>query len=298
MAERRSRRKSFKNRPKPRSERLQSGLSLIPSLFTIGNMFCAYFSVISTFKGNYDYAAMAIGVGVVLDGLDGRIARLTQTSSEFGVQLDSIADVLTFGIAPAVLAFVWGQNHIAGLGATGAAALQDFRGGVELYATEHLRQWSWIVTFIFMMCGGWRLARFNVQSQTPLDPGSKRNFVGLPIPAGAGLIAAFVHFFKSPLVEVIPAMFWYLLVLLIGFLMVSTIRYPSFKELHFMNRGSRLTLLLTASLIGSIYFYSEVMLLLISVVYVSSGLVMQTMRRFGGPAAPALGEPAHGNIKT
>jgi len=296
MAERRARRKSLKNRPAPRSERLQSGLSLIPSLFTIGNMFCAYFSVISTFKGNYDHAAMAIGVGVVLDGLDGRIARMTQTSSEFGVQLDSIADVLTFGIAPAVLAFVWGQNHIAVLGSA-AAAVQDFRGSVQQYATVHLRQWSWIVTFVFMICGGWRLARFNVQSQNPLDTGGKRNFVGLPIPAGAGLLAAIVHFFKSPIVDVIPAMFWYLLVLLTGFLMASTVRYPSFKELHFLKRGSRLTLFATASLIGLIYFYSEVMLLLISMIYVSSGLVMQTLRRFS-PPAPALGEPAHGNIKT
>jgi len=295
MAERRGKRRHLKSRPKPRSERFQSGLSLIPSLFTIGNMFCAYFSVISTFKGNYDYAAMAIGVGVVLDGLDGRIARMTQTSSEFGVQLDSIADVLTFGIAPAVLALAWGQNHIAALGS--AAASLDLRGSVQQYATVHLHQWSWIVTFVFLICGGWRLARFNVQSQKPVDTGSKRNFVGLPIPAGAGLIAAVVHFFKVPIVDVIPAMFWYLLVLLTGFLMVSTVRYPSFKELHFLKRGSRLTLVATASLIGSIYFYSEVMLLLISMIYVGSGLVMQTLRRFA-PPSPALGEPAHGNIKT
>ena len=296
MAERRGKRRPNKNRPNPRSERLQSGLSLIPSLFTIGNMFCAYFSVISTFKGNYDHAAMAIGVGVVLDGLDGRIARMTQTSSEFGVQLDSIADVLTFGIAPAVLAFIWGQNHIAGL-ASPSIVLPDLQSGIAIYVMAHLRHWSWIVTFVFMVCGGWRLARFNVQSQSPLDTGSKRNFVGLPIPAGAGLIAAIIHFFKSPIVDVIPAMFWYLLVLLTGLLMASTIRYPSFKELHFLKRGSRLTLFATASLIGLIYFYSEVMLLLISMAYVSSGLVMQTLRRFA-PHAPALGEPAHGNIKT
>jgi CDP-diacylglycerol--serine O-phosphatidyltransferase len=296
MAERRGRRRHIKNRPNPRSERLQSGLSLIPSLFTIGNMFCAYFSVISTFKGNYDQAAMAIGVGVVLDGLDGRIARMTQTSSEFGVQLDSIADVLTFGIAPAVLALIWGQNHIAGL-AGPSTVLPELQSGVAVYVTAHLRHWSWIVTFVFMVCGGWRLARFNVQSQNPLDSGGKRNFVGLPIPAGAGLIAAIVHFFKSPIVDVIPAMFWYLLVLLTGLLMASTIRYPSFKELPVLKRGTRLTLFATASLIGLIYFYSEVMLLLISVAYVSSGLVMQTLRRFG-PPAPALGEPAHGNIKT
>jgi len=212
----------------------------------------------------------------VLDGLDGRIARLTHTSSEFGVQLDSIADVLTFGIAPAILALSWGQTKLPSV---------------------HLHQWSWIVTFIFLICGAWRLARFNVQTQKPLDTAAKRNFIGLPIPAGAGLIAAVVHFFKSPIEQATPSVSWYLLVLLTGFLMASTFRYPSFKELQFLKRGSRLTLLATATLIGAIYFYSEVTLLLIAVAYVSSGLVMRTMRRFT-PAVPALGDPAHGNIKT
>src|SRR5215510_5626258 len=127
MAERRTKRQSRGRRIQ--SDRLQSGLAMIPSLFTIGNMFCAYFCVTSTLKGNFDFAAMAIGVGVVLDGLDGRIARMTHTASEFGVQLDSIADVLTFGIAPAVLAFVWGQSHISI--ASGATSF-------EMYASEHL----------------------------------------------------------------------------------------------------------------------------------------------------------------
>jgi CDP-diacylglycerol--serine O-phosphatidyltransferase len=276
MAEKRGKRRPSKNRTSERSERLQSRLSILPSLFTIGNMFCAYYSVISTFNKNYDAAAIAIGVGVVLDGLDGRIARMTHTSSEFGVQLDSIADVLTFGIAPAVLALSWGHTQVPSL---------------------HLHQMSWIVTFIFLICGAWRLARFNVQTQKPLDTGAKRNFIGLPIPAGAGLLASIVHFFKSPLEQATPSIIWYLLVLLTGFLMASTFRYPSFKELHFLKRGSRLTLVATATLIGAIYFYSEITLLVISVVYVSSGLVMRTMRRFSPPVS-ALGDPAHGNIKT
>jgi CDP-diacylglycerol--serine O-phosphatidyltransferase len=287
MGERRTRRQARGRRTQ--SERLQSGLALIPSMFTIGNMFCAYFCMTSTLKGNFDFAAMAIGVGVVLDGLDGRIARMTHTASEFGVQLDSIADVLTFGIAPAVLAFVWGQSQI--INATGTTTF-------EMYAAEHLRHWSWIVTFIFMICGGWRLARFNVQTQKPLDPGMKRHFVGLPIPAGAGLLAATVHFFKEPLTMVWAAIVWYLLVLLASLLMVSTIRYPSFKELQFLKRGSRMALVFTAVLIASIYFYSEVVLLLIATIYVSSGLVIHTMRRFSGPSPSPLGEPVHGNIKT
>ena len=110
-------------------------------------------------------------------------------------------------------------------------------------------------------------------------------------------MAAIVHFFKTPITDIVPALVWYLLVLLTGFLMASTVKYTSFKELHFLKRGSRLTLVATATLIGSIYFYSEIMLLIISVVYVSSGLLMQTLRRFS-PSPSTLGEPVHGNIKT
>ena len=112
-----------------------------------------------------------------------------------------------------------------------------------------------------------------------------------------GLLASIVHFFKTPLEQSTYSIVWYLLVLLTGFLMASTFRYPSFKELQFLKRGSRLTLVATATLIGAIYFYSEVTLLMISVAYVSSGLVMRTMRRFSPPVS-ALGDPAHGNIKT
>src|SRR3989454_12216693 len=95
--------------------RIQTSLSIVPSLFTIGNIFCGYYSVISTLRGNWDYAAVLIGIGYILDGLDGRIARLTKTTSDFGLQLDSLADVITFGIAPAVLAFSWGFSASEGI---------------------------------------------------------------------------------------------------------------------------------------------------------------------------------------
>src|SRR6266496_5796195 len=111
MTERRQRR-----RIRDRAQ-IHRSLSIVPSLFTIGNIFCGYYSIISTLRGNWDYAAILIGVGYILDGLDGRIARLTKTTSDFGVQLDSIADVITFGIAPAILAFSWGLNSIAGIDA-------------------------------------------------------------------------------------------------------------------------------------------------------------------------------------
>src|SRR5687767_3472495 len=146
----------------------RSPLTILPSLFTIGNIFCAYYSVMSTLNGKYDQAAIAIGIGYVLDGLDGRVARFTGTSSEFGAQLDSLADVLTFGIAPAILAFDWGIEWMAG--AHGSLA-----GRPPLNAFEqHVRSAGWVMTFAFVICGALRLARFNVQAQKPADAATKR----------------------------------------------------------------------------------------------------------------------------
>lgn len=263
--------------------RIKSSLSIIPSLFTIGNIFCGYFSVIATLRGHYDHAAIAIGVGYLLDGLDGRIARLTNTSSDFGVQLDSLADVLTFGIAPAMLAFTWGLGANQGMNGT----------------PEHVHRLGWIATFGFVVCGALRLARFNIQAKKPPDSASKRYFVGLPIPAGAGMIAAVVHYFKSPILMIGSALLWCLLILLLAFLMISTVRYPSFKEFDIKKARPSLALFAAAMLITLIIFYSEYVLLMIASIFVSSGLVLklvQTVRRFL-PGITAS-EPAHGNIKS
>src|SRR3989440_347918 len=178
--------------------RIHRSLSIIPSLFTIGNIFCGYYSVIATLRGNWDYAAILIGVGYILDGLDGRIARLTKTASDFGVQLDSLADVITFGVAPAVLAFSWGFGGSE---------------GIEGSVAKHVHQLGSLATFAFVVCGALRLAPFNLQSKKPTDTGSKRYFVGLPIPAGAGMIAAIVHFFKSPTLMIGSALLWSFLLL-------------------------------------------------------------------------------------
>jgi CDP-diacylglycerol---serine O-phosphatidyltransferase len=261
---------------------LQNGLSILPSLFTVGNIFCGYYAIIATLRGNYDYAAVAIGVGTVLDTLDGRIARLTKTASEFGVQLDSLADLLTFGAAPAMLAFAWAQ------GAT---------EGIQADVAMHVRQLGWMATFAFVVCSALRLARFNVQKT---DTGSKRYFVGLPTPASAGMIAAIVHFFKSPILLVGSALLWCFLILLVSFLMISTVRYASFKEFSPRKYGPRFSLFATAMLLGMVIFYSEIVLLLLATIYVSSGPVMRLVhlvRRFL-PARISPGEPAHGNIKS
>ena len=132
---------------------IHRSLSIVPSLFTIGNIFCGYYSVISTLRGNWDYAAILIGIGYILDGLDGRIARLTKTASDFGVQLDSLADVVTFGVAPAILAFSWGFSASE---------------GIEGSVIKHVHQLGSVASFAFVVCGALRLARFNLQAKKPL----------------------------------------------------------------------------------------------------------------------------------
>jgi CDP-diacylglycerol---serine O-phosphatidyltransferase len=266
-----------------RGQHLRSGLSILPSLFTVGNIFCAYYSVMSTLNGKWDYAALAIGVGYILDGLDGRVARLTGTSTEFGAQLDSLADVLTFGIAPAILAFAWGVNLMTGAKDPLINALAT--NPIE----QHVRSAGWLMTFGFVICGALRLARFNVQAQKPVDSSSKRYFVGLPIPAGAGLLASIVHFWKDPILTPGGAMLWCLLVGVTAFLMISTVRYHNFKELGIVSRRPRVALVIAAMTIALILQYSEQMLLLLAVIYVSSGPVaklLQMVRKLPLPATP------------
>ena len=247
-------RKRFRDRPCVRT-----GLSIIPSLFTIGNMFCGYYSVASSLQGNYDFAAIAIGVGAVLDMLDGRIARMTNTSSDFGVELDSLADLLTFGVAPSVLALNWGISSLQGLPADIAQDVYKF---------------GWLATFGFLIAGALRLARFNVLAHKVNDVAKpKRDFVGMPIPAAAGMVAAIVHFQKSPVTQIGSALLWCLLVATLAFLMISTIRYPSFKEVHMKKPLPRSALAGTAMLIGLVVFYSEIVVLIIATTYMASGPV-------------------------
>lgn len=289
----RRRKLSRPNRPDRRSSRFRSGLSILPSLFTVGNIFCGYYAVISTHKGNYDQAAVAIWFGYILDGLDGRIARLTQTTSEFGVQLDSLADVLTFGIAPAMLAFSWGLDSMG-------TTLSTFPLGDYNLVEQHVRSFGWIATFAFVICGALRLARFNVQAQKPAEVGSKRYFVGLPIPAGAGLVASIVHVSNGPIQSVETSLLWCLLVLLTSFLMISTIRYHSFKEFDIRNRSPRMVLVTAAMLIGLIFYYSKYMLVGMAAFYVASGPVSKVfslVRRLVSPASREAHETAHDNIK-
>src|SRR5207247_2446882 len=180
----------------PRRRRLGRTVFILPSLFTVGNIFCGYFAIVSTMRGNYDDAALAIGIAIFLDMLDGRIARLTNSATDFGLQLDSLADVISFGIAPSILAFVWGLSTVNhGLG--------------------------WTAAFTFTICGAMRLARFNIGAR------DLKHFVGLPIPAGGGSIAAIVHFFVEPVNTRMSGSLMDIAVFLLRFHIVRTFRYPS-----------------------------------------------------------------------
>ena len=258
------RKRRFRDRP-----RVRIGLSIIPSLFTIGNMFCGYYSLASSLRGNYDYAAIAIVVGAVLDMLDGRIARMTNTSSDFGVELDSLADLLTFGVAPSVLALNWGISSLQGIPAEIAQDVYKF---------------GWLATFGFLIAGALRLARFNVLTHKAGESAKSKHYVvGMPIPPAAGVIAAIVHFEKVPITQIGSALLWCLLIATLAFLMISRVRYPSFKDVHLKRLLPRTAIVGTAMLIGLIVFYSEIVLLVVATVYLGSGPVSrisQAVRRW------------------
>lgn len=243
-----------------RSRQPRRGIYILPTLFTIGTIFCGFYAVINTMKGEFDLAAIALGFAVVCDGLDGRIARLTNSCSEFGVQMDSLADVITFGLAPAVLAYLWGAKSIVAT--------------VPPYA-KHVQQIGWIVCFAFVICGAMRLARFNIQTTKPQPPTAKKSFVGMPIPAGAGLIAAVVHFTPEPITHWQIGALWNILVGFLAFLMISTIRYPSFKQIDMRSRKSYVSFYLLALMVALIYLYSQVVLLILAAAYATSGFLMK-----------------------
>ena len=212
--------------------RLRKGMFLLPSLFTAGNIGLGFYSIMQTFAAlgansdantHLDWAALAIILAIPFDSLDGRIARMTNTVTEFGKELDSLADAVTFGVAPALLAMIWGFHFLP----------QSING--ELY--EHLVQVGSFVCFLFLIGGVSRLARFNISHDPkPRNPGrpDRKYFVGMPIPAAAGLLASTVHFFRGyPVFYWWAAIAWICVVGLAGFLMVSTWRFWSGKEISF-----------------------------------------------------------------
>lgn len=254
---------------------------VLPSLFTAGNIFLGFLAILRTIQGamifstrsqegaeHFAYAAKVIGISVLLDGLDGRVARMTNTTSAFGAELDSLADAISFGIAPAILAFLWGIQFL------------DFGAGAVV--NQQLQLAGKFVAFLFLLCGVARLARFNVQKNPqPKNPGrpNRKYFVGLPIPSAAGMIAAVVYFSDGYPLGLWPlSVAWLVLTAALSFLMVCTWRYYSFKDLNLLTPRSPLTVILLGSLIFLIWNYSQIVLLIMATAYVSSGI----LTRIGG----------------
>jgi CDP-diacylglycerol---serine O-phosphatidyltransferase len=240
---------------------LRHGVYILPSFFTVLNLLCGYYAILETFRGgagDMDNAARAIGAAIVFDAIDGRIARMTHTSSEFGKQFDSLADVVSFGIAPAFLAFGWGVKGVM----------------LDSFIAVHIVQLGWVSSFAFVIFCAWRLARFNIGMA-----GGSRYFVGLPTPAAAGAIAAIVHAMWNPIEDWRKSLVWVLLVLLLGFLMASKVRYYNFKGVNWGRRRTSLAVVAMALVVAAIFRYSEATLLILASVYVLHGLVLEALRK-------------------
>lgn len=245
------------------------GMYILPSLFTAGTIAAGFYAIVQSLQGtptephHFDNAALVIGLAIPFDGLDGRIARMTHTASEFGRELDSLADVITFGVAPAILAYSWGFRMLPST--------------MDPVLRHKLMQIGAVVCFLFLICGACRLARFNTSADAkPKNPGrpDRKYFVGMPIPAAAGVIAASVHYFLgTPVFSWAVAVGWMVLVGLVGFLMVSTWRFWSGKEITLTGRHPFQLLVLIGAVVSVLILFSQVLLFVLALGYMFSGLL-------------------------
>jgi CDP-diacylglycerol--serine O-phosphatidyltransferase len=260
---------------------------ILPSLFTTANMAAGFYAILEVVHASalatwhLDNAAKAIGFAVLFDGLDGRVARMTGTSSDFGKEFDSLADVITFGVAPAMLAWTWGFHLMPEF------AVNEWNWNIKL------TQLGSIACFLFLMAGASRLARFNITSNpVPSNPGrpGKKYFVGMPIPAGAGVVAAVVHFQSGiPLESTFTAIPWLALVATVGYLMVSTWRFYSFKDIDFSSRRPFRLIILFGALFAGIWYFSKPVLFAVALLYTFSGVFWRLqwiLRRRGSSPPP------------
>ncbi len=238
--------------------RPRRGVSVLPSLFTLANLFCGYACVVYAMRGEFETAAPLIGIAVVLDMLDGRIARMTGTATEFGVQFDSMADIVSFGMAPAILAFGWGLSSLGRLG--------------------------WAAAFLFVAAAALRLARFNVQAGSA----DKRYFIGMPSPAAAGVIAATVYAYPAGFSELHFAAPLVLLVVVPAALMVSTIRFRSFKSIDTNSSHPFRLLIFFALFIAALVTRPQEVLVVVAYTYLMSPFIGGLVSRLRQPGA----EPA------
>ena len=281
--------------PPFRCGRLRKGMYLLPSILTMGNILLGYLAISQVLQGTrselwrFDLAAQAIGCAILLDMMDGRLARMTQTTSDFGQELDSLADVISFGVAPALLAWIWGFRLLP--------------VNYDANLRSNLVSLGFIASFVFLIAGAARLARFNIQANPqPSNPGrpSKRYFVGMPIPAGAGVIAAVIHFAKGePLGDWWLAMIWFCLLVASAFLMVSTWRFYSFKDIDLRSLHPFTVVVLVGLTIVAIGLFSRFILLVLVLTYILSAILVRLLyilRRHGTyPRSPWYKEKEAGS---
>jgi len=258
-------------RREDRPERFRRGVYLLPSMLTVSNLLCGYASVVYSTRGDFDTAAVLIGVAMVVDTLDGFFARLTHSQSAFGAELDSLADVVSFGVAPAILAFTWGLWPLGRLG--------------------------WAAGFVYVTAAAMRLARFNIQGMAATD---KRYFAGLPSPAAASVTASTVFLYPWGLQDPRVAALALPMVLVPGFLMVSTIRFRSVKAMDVGWRRSPLALLMGAVVIAAIASHPRIALVVASYAYVSVAIVIYLYSRIRRrpQIAPGAAPDGAGSVAT
>lgn len=267
-AARQTMKQRFMRRRSPRRgrqmDRLKKGVYILPNFLTSLSLLCGFYAIVATMQGQYLYAAWAIIVSGLFDGLDGRIARMTGTTSRFGVEYDSLADLVAFGVAPGVLAFGW---VLCAYG-----------------------RWGWVAAFLYVACGAIRLARFNVQSSGSGGKGSY--FTGLPIPAAAGMVATTVIFcFHLDIADkMLLSILFISMIYVLAFLMVSTMRFQSFKQFDFRNRKPFNSVVIAILLIYIVASEPQIMLFAMCLTYALSGPIgyaLYLMKKNRGPLAGA-----------
>ena len=260
---------ALRRRREDRPRRFRRGVYLLPSVFTVANLFCGYGCIVYATQQDFDTAAVLIGIAMILDTLDGFVARLTKTTSDFGVQLDSLADVVSFGLAPAILAFTWGLWPLKRLG--------------------------WAAGFIYVTAAAMRLARFNIQTTTAID---KRYFVGMPSPAAAGVIASTIYLFPEGPQDRETALLALAMVVAPALLMVSTIRFRSVKAIDVGWQRSYVALFVVAVALALIASHPRVALVTLAYSYTVGALVVWAYSRLRRrpaelttDAPPSVAEP-------
>jgi CDP-diacylglycerol---serine O-phosphatidyltransferase len=257
----------FDETPAPEEKRRRRGIYILPSLFTTASLFAGFYAIVQAMNGNFEYAPLAIFIAAILDALDGRIARLTHTESDFGAEYDSLVDMVSFGLAPALIMYEWA---LSGMGKMG-----------------------WLAAFIYTAAAGLRLARFNTQ----VGVADKRYFRGLPSPAAAAVVVGLVwvlHANGVPGKEISIAAL--IVTVMAGVLMVSNVRFRSFKDVDLRGRVSFMTILAMPLVLVLLFQDPPLVLFLTFLVYALSGPLGYVFRRTHHEAKDHPEKHPHGRV--